>query len=194
MSEELAQKLGREDADRLLKDRKLVLLVDLDQTLVHTTNDNVPPNLKVNIVIIRIKPSKNDIRKKGISLWFSTNTLPFLMSDCHPQQPFIKPTFLSYREFFTSFCVVQELLVAGAIRAFDHELKSSWNLPPKTMNFMYAPLEPASMPMLLRTYLIQRKSTFLIESCPEMSALILELKQLIWSKLTNKHSVINCIE
>ncbi|XP_073953434.1 RNA polymerase II subunit A C-terminal domain phosphatase Fcp1 [Choristoneura fumiferana] len=46
VSEELAQKLGREDADRLLKDRKLVLLVDLDQTLVHTTNDNVPPNLK----------------------------------------------------------------------------------------------------------------------------------------------------
>ncbi|KAL4705546.1 hypothetical protein ACJJTC_006874 [Scirpophaga incertulas] len=46
VSEELAQKLGREDADRLLKDKKLVLLVDLDQTLVHTTNDNVPPNLK----------------------------------------------------------------------------------------------------------------------------------------------------
>lgn len=47
VSEELAQKLGREDAERLLKDRKLVLLVDLDQTLVHTTNDNIPPNLKV---------------------------------------------------------------------------------------------------------------------------------------------------
>ncbi|XP_063540662.1 RNA polymerase II subunit A C-terminal domain phosphatase isoform X2 [Cydia strobilella] len=46
VSEELAQKLGREDAERLLKDRKLVLLVDLDQTLVHTTNDNIPPNLK----------------------------------------------------------------------------------------------------------------------------------------------------
>ncbi|XP_039759176.1 RNA polymerase II subunit A C-terminal domain phosphatase isoform X2 [Pararge aegeria] len=46
VSEELAQKLGREDADRLLKNRKLVLLVDLDQTLVHTTNDNIPPNLK----------------------------------------------------------------------------------------------------------------------------------------------------
>lgn len=47
MSGELAQKLGREDANRLLKDRKLVLLVDLDQTLVHTTNDDLPPNLKV---------------------------------------------------------------------------------------------------------------------------------------------------
>lgn len=50
VSGELAQKLGREDANRLLKDRKLVLLVDLDQTLVHTTNDDLPPNLKVNIL------------------------------------------------------------------------------------------------------------------------------------------------
>lgn len=55
VSEELAQKLGREDADRLLKDRKLVLLVDLDQTLVHTTNDNVPPNLKVIFSLLLYK-------------------------------------------------------------------------------------------------------------------------------------------
>lgn len=41
-----AQKLGRADVDRLLKDRKLVLLVDLDQTLIHTTNDNIPANIK----------------------------------------------------------------------------------------------------------------------------------------------------
>lgn len=47
VSTELARKLGRADTDRLLKDRKLVLLVDLDQTLIHTTNDNVPSNLKV---------------------------------------------------------------------------------------------------------------------------------------------------
>lgn len=46
VSEELAKKLGRKDTDRLLNDRKLVLLVDLDQTLIHTTNDNVPNNLK----------------------------------------------------------------------------------------------------------------------------------------------------
>lgn len=36
---ELAEKIGNEDKQRLLKDRKLVLLVDLDQTIVHTTND-----------------------------------------------------------------------------------------------------------------------------------------------------------
>lgn len=47
VSAELAKKLGRDDTNRLLKDRKLVLLVDLDQTLIHTTNDNVPNNLKV---------------------------------------------------------------------------------------------------------------------------------------------------
>ena len=80
---------------------------------------------------------------------------------------------------FTSFYVVQGLPVAGATHAFDHELRSSWNLPPKTMNFMYARLEPASMPMPLPTYLIQRKSIFLIEFCPGMSALMLERKQLI---------------
>ncbi|KAJ8929197.1 hypothetical protein NQ314_018146 [Rhamnusium bicolor] len=46
VSEELAQKLGQADCERLIKDRKLVLLVDLDQTLIHTTNDNIPPNIK----------------------------------------------------------------------------------------------------------------------------------------------------
>ncbi|XP_076751000.1 RNA polymerase II subunit A C-terminal domain phosphatase Fcp1 [Xylocopa sonorina] len=43
---ELAEKIGKEDEQRLLSDRKLALLVDLDQTIVHTTNDNVLPNMK----------------------------------------------------------------------------------------------------------------------------------------------------
>lgn len=46
VSHKLAQKLGKADTERLLGDKKLVLLVDLDQTLIHTTNDNVPHNLK----------------------------------------------------------------------------------------------------------------------------------------------------
>ncbi|KAK3610312.1 hypothetical protein CHS0354_029778 [Potamilus streckersoni] len=46
VSEEMAQELGKADEENLLRTRKLVLLVDLDQTLVHTTNDNIPPNLK----------------------------------------------------------------------------------------------------------------------------------------------------
>ncbi|XP_063238173.1 RNA polymerase II subunit A C-terminal domain phosphatase isoform X2 [Bacillus rossius redtenbacheri] len=46
VSHEQAQLLGKADEERLLQDRKLVLLVDLDQTLIHTTNDNIPANLK----------------------------------------------------------------------------------------------------------------------------------------------------
>lgn len=38
--------MGQADNERLLRDRKLVLLVDLDQTLIHTTNDNIPANIK----------------------------------------------------------------------------------------------------------------------------------------------------
>ena len=45
---QLALELGHKDEQRLLNERKLVLLVDLDQTLIHTTNDNVPANLKVS--------------------------------------------------------------------------------------------------------------------------------------------------
>ncbi|XP_014295652.1 RNA polymerase II subunit A C-terminal domain phosphatase isoform X1 [Microplitis demolitor] len=43
---ELAEKIGKEDEQRLLKDKKLALLVDLDQTIVHTTNDTVPVKMK----------------------------------------------------------------------------------------------------------------------------------------------------
>ena len=43
-----ATELGQEDLARLLRDRRLALLVDLDQTLVHTTHDDIDPNLKVS--------------------------------------------------------------------------------------------------------------------------------------------------
>lgn len=46
VTQKLALKLGQEDTERLLQDRKLVLLVDLDQTIIHTTNDTVPNNVK----------------------------------------------------------------------------------------------------------------------------------------------------
>ena len=39
MTQESAEKLGQEDQKRLLKQKKLILLVDLDQTIIHTTND-----------------------------------------------------------------------------------------------------------------------------------------------------------
>lgn len=46
VSSEEAQNLGKEDEARLMRHRKLVLLVDLDQTLIHTTNENVQKNIK----------------------------------------------------------------------------------------------------------------------------------------------------
>ena len=44
-----ATQLGKADEERLLRDRKLVLLVDLDQTLIHTTNDEIPANIEVKL-------------------------------------------------------------------------------------------------------------------------------------------------
>ena len=38
--------MGQEDEERLRKHRKLVLLVDLDQTIIHTTHDHIPQNVK----------------------------------------------------------------------------------------------------------------------------------------------------
>ncbi|XP_037950739.1 RNA polymerase II subunit A C-terminal domain phosphatase-like [Teleopsis dalmanni] len=46
VTQKLAQKIGHDDTRRLLEDHKLVLLVDLDQTVIHTTNDNVPNYIK----------------------------------------------------------------------------------------------------------------------------------------------------
>ena len=42
-----AMALGLKDEEFLLRNKKLVLLVDLDQTILHTTNDKIPLNLKV---------------------------------------------------------------------------------------------------------------------------------------------------
>jgi len=46
VSKEQAVTLGKKDTELLLKHKKLVLLVDLDQTLIHTTNDEIPANIK----------------------------------------------------------------------------------------------------------------------------------------------------
>ncbi|XP_030203510.1 RNA polymerase II subunit A C-terminal domain phosphatase isoform X1 [Gadus morhua] len=42
VSSEQAEQLGREDHTRLHRNRKLVLMVDLDQTLIHTTEQHCP--------------------------------------------------------------------------------------------------------------------------------------------------------
>ena len=51
VSYEQAQQLGKADEEKLLSSRKLVLLVDLDQTLIHTTNNNPIDQIKFKDVI-----------------------------------------------------------------------------------------------------------------------------------------------
>ncbi|XP_043208610.1 RNA polymerase II subunit A C-terminal domain phosphatase-like isoform X2 [Amphibalanus amphitrite] len=46
VSKEQAETIGKRDTELLLQHKKLVLLVDLDQTLIHTTNDEIPANIK----------------------------------------------------------------------------------------------------------------------------------------------------
>lgn len=41
VSEEYAKEIGKADQERLIRERKLVLLVDLDQTILHTTHEEV---------------------------------------------------------------------------------------------------------------------------------------------------------
>lgn len=48
VSQELAKEIGKDDQMRLINDRKLVLLVDLDQTLLHTTHEEVKNNSNIH--------------------------------------------------------------------------------------------------------------------------------------------------
>uniref|UniRef100_T1IZ83 RNA polymerase II subunit A C-terminal domain phosphatase n=1 Tax=Strigamia maritima TaxID=126957 RepID=T1IZ83_STRMM len=45
VSQEQAHIIGKADEKHLLASKKLALLVDLDQTLIHTTNDDIPPDI-----------------------------------------------------------------------------------------------------------------------------------------------------
>ena len=49
VSEKEANDIGKRDLHNLVKNKKLVLLVDLDHTLIHTTNEQVSDQLKVCI-------------------------------------------------------------------------------------------------------------------------------------------------
>ncbi|GAB1606406.1 RNA polymerase II subunit A C-terminal domain phosphatase-like [Argonauta hians] len=69
VSEEQALELGRADETRLKTTKKLVLLVDLDQTLIHTTNDNIPPNLK-GVHHFQLRHGMN-------LLWYHTRLRPY---------------------------------------------------------------------------------------------------------------------
>ena len=50
VSEKEAHEIGKKDLMNLVKNKKLVLLVDLDHTLIHTTNENVRADLKVKVI------------------------------------------------------------------------------------------------------------------------------------------------
>jgi RNA polymerase II subunit A-like phosphatase len=52
VSETEALEIGKKDLMNLVKNKKLVLLVDLDHTLIHTTNENVRADLKVRYFIL----------------------------------------------------------------------------------------------------------------------------------------------
>ncbi|MGH0127513.1 UNVERIFIED_CONTAM: hypothetical protein FKN15_015177 [Acipenser sinensis] len=52
VSSEQAEQLGREDQHRLYRNRKLVLMVDLDQTLIHTTEQHCKQMSNKNFKII----------------------------------------------------------------------------------------------------------------------------------------------
>ena len=47
-----AEALGKKDEERLLQTRKLSLVVDLDQTLIHTTMELVPEDMEVLITFM----------------------------------------------------------------------------------------------------------------------------------------------
>ena len=42
-----AEALGKKDEERLLQTRRLSLIVDLDQTLIHTTMELIPEDMEV---------------------------------------------------------------------------------------------------------------------------------------------------
>lgn len=78
VTQELAEKLGKADTERLLGDKKLVLLVDLDQTLIHTTNDNIPNNLK-DVYHFQLYPN---------SPWYHTRLRPGALKFLANMHPF----------------------------------------------------------------------------------------------------------
>ncbi|VDK83663.1 unnamed protein product [Onchocerca ochengi] len=55
VSDELARKIGNRDRELLLKARKLVLLVDLDQTLIHTTNHTFKVEKDTDVLHYKLK-------------------------------------------------------------------------------------------------------------------------------------------
>lgn len=98
VSLERAEELGKADEESLLRERKLVLLVDLDQTIIHTTNENVKEDL----------PDVHHFQLYGAnSPWYHTKLRPHTM------------------EFLSNICKKYELHICtfGA-RLYAHSITS----------------------------------------------------------------------
>lgn len=78
VTQALAERLAKADTERLITDKKLVLLVDLDQTLIHTTNDNIPNNLK-DVYHFQLYPN---------SPWYHTRLRPGALQFLANMHPF----------------------------------------------------------------------------------------------------------
>jgi len=96
VSEEYAQEIGKADQERLIQERKLVLLVDLDQTILHTTHEEV----------------KNDPNVQSFTLWpghptYYTKLRPYL------------------KEFLDSMSKIYELhIFTFGCRKYAHKIAS----------------------------------------------------------------------
>ncbi|XP_068723249.1 RNA polymerase II subunit A C-terminal domain phosphatase-like [Montipora capricornis] len=66
VSQEEAEVLGKKDEERLLQTRKLSLVVDLDQTLIHTTMELIPEDMK----------DVHHFQLPGHSVWYHTKIRP----------------------------------------------------------------------------------------------------------------------
>ncbi|XP_015772091.1 PREDICTED: RNA polymerase II subunit A C-terminal domain phosphatase-like [Acropora digitifera] len=64
--QEEAEALGKKDEKRLLETRKLSLVVDLDQTLIHTTMELIPENMK----------DVHHFQLPGYPVWYHTKIRP----------------------------------------------------------------------------------------------------------------------
>ncbi|XP_055348337.1 RNA polymerase II subunit A C-terminal domain phosphatase-like isoform X2 [Paramacrobiotus metropolitanus] len=75
VSQEIAERLGEDDVQHLIANRRLVLLVDLDQTLIHTTIAAVNSNMKD---VHHFQLSKGPVNNPWYHMKLRPGTLQFL--------------------------------------------------------------------------------------------------------------------
>lgn len=68
--------IGKKDLINLVRNKKLVLLVDLDHTLIHTTNDNVSNQLKVCIFFRNLVDITKKLKVNLKNIFFYQERLP----------------------------------------------------------------------------------------------------------------------